>query len=296
MDTYSQLDKAVFSPRANIPFNPIEDINLRFSYAEGFCALQAFDDDLHPSNLAGDLIAIQRSPDLVEERSRSVNGSVDFYRYTGDFQFNLLWEGFYTKLNNPFVLSAPVKADNGYLIQTRINGSGAKVYGTTLEGKVAWRNKVQFQAGVTFQRSRYDDAEEWSADDEHLTDDERRCKRMLRTPDVYGYFTASYTPIKPLTFSLNGNYTGSMYVPHLLSEVNGEADQLVKTSDFFELGARVNYDLKISAGITLQLNAGVQNIFNAYQKDFDQGATRDSGYIYGPGAPRTYYAGAQVRF
>ena len=277
VDKNSQMDKAVFSPRANIRFNPIEDINLRFSYAEGFRAPQAFDEDLHISNVGGDLIAIQRSPDLVEERSRSVNGSVDFYRYTGDFQFNLLWEGFYTKLNNPFVLSAPVKADNGYLIQTRINGSGAKVYGTTLEGKVAWRNKVQFQAGVTFQRSRYDDAEEWSADDEHLTDDERRCKRMLRTPDVYGYFTASYTPIKPLTFSLNGNYTGSMYVPHLLSEVNGEADQLVKTSDFFELGARVNYDLKISAGITLQLNAGVQNIFNAYQKDFDQGATRDSG-------------------
>ena len=29
-----------------------------------------------------------------------------------------------------------------------------------------------------------------------------------------------------------------------------------------------------------------KNIFNAYQKDFDRGADRDSGYIYGPSLPR----------
>ena len=74
----------------------------------------------------------------------------------------MLLEGFYTKLSDPFVLSAPVESENGSLVQTRSNGSGAKVYGSTLEGKIAWRNKVQIQAGITVQRSVYDKPEEWS--------------------------------------------------------------------------------------------------------------------------------------
>lgn len=48
--------------------------------------------------------------------------------------------------------------------------------------------------------------------------------------------------------------------------------------------------------ITLQLNAGIQNIFNAYQRDFDRGKERDSGYIYGPSMPRSYFAGAKLMF
>lgn len=86
-----------------------------------------------------------------------------------------------------------------------------------------------------------------------------------------------------------------MYVPHLMSEVDGTADLLVKSPDFFELGAKVAYDIDFS-GMCLQFNVGVQNIFNSYQKDFDKGATRDSGYIYGPGAPRSYFAGVKLSF
>lgn len=48
--------------------------------------------------------------------------------------------------------------------------------------------------------------------------------------------------------------------------------------------------------ITMQVNAGVHNIFNAYQSDFDRGAKRDSGYIYGPGMPRSYFAGVKLSF
>jgi len=35
-------------------------------------------------------------------------------------------------------------------------------------------------------------------------------------------------------------------------------------------------------------------MFNAYQKDFDIGATRDSDYIYGPSRPRTYTFGIKL--
>ncbi len=296
VDKNSIMDKAIFSPRANIRFNPTEDINIRMSYAEGFRAPQAFDEDLHISNVGGNRVSIKRADNLKEERSRSINGSVDWYTHFGDFQANVLVEGFYTKLSDPFVLSAPVETENGSLVQTRNNGDGAKVYGSTIEGKIAWQNKIQFQAGITIQRSKYDKPTEWSADEEHLTEEERKFDRILRTPDLYGYFTASYSPIKPLTIALNGNYTGRMYVPHLMSEVDGSSDVLVKAPDFFELGAKVSYDFKLTPGVTLQINAGVQNMFNSYQNDFDLGATRDSGYVYGPGSPRTYYAGAKFSF
>lgn len=99
------------------------------------------------------------------------------------------------------------------------------------------------QAGLTVQRSLYDSPEEWSADKEHLSDEERHSDRILRTPDVYGYFTATFNPTKALSVALNGNYTGRMYVPHLMSEVDGTADLLVKSPDFFELGAKVAYDI-----------------------------------------------------
>ena len=63
------MDKAVFSPRANIRYNPTQDINIRFSYAEGFRAPQAFDEDLHISNVGGELISIVRAKDLKGHRS-----------------------------------------------------------------------------------------------------------------------------------------------------------------------------------------------------------------------------------
>jgi outer membrane receptor for ferrienterochelin and colicins len=41
--------------------------------------------------------------------------------------------------------------------------------------------------------------------------------------------------------------------------------------------------------------AGMRNISNAYQSDFDKGKNRDSNYIYGPGMPRTVYLGCKIQ-
>ena len=40
--------------------------------------------------------------------------------------------------------------------------------------------------------------------------------------------------------------------------------------------------------------AGVKNIFDQYQKDFDKGKDRDADYIYGPQHPRTYFMGLKL--
>jgi outer membrane receptor for ferrienterochelin and colicins len=46
----------------------------------------------------------------------------------------------------------------------------------------------------------------------------------------------------------------------------------------------------------LQCFAGMQNIFNAYQRDFDSGPQRDAGYVYGPIRPRTAFFGIKFVF
>ena len=61
-------------------------------------------------------------------------------------------------------------------------------------------------------------------------------------------------------------------------------------------GVKVAYDFKLYKSVDLQLSAGVQNVFNAYQNDFDQGVERDSGYIYGPAAPRSYFARIKISY
>ncbi len=63
-----------------------------------------------------------------------------------------------------------------------------------------------------------------------------------------------------------------------------------------DVNAKILYDFSIWKHIKLQLNAGVQNIFNAFQNDFDKGADRDSGYIYGPSSPRCFFMGVKLSY
>lgn len=286
LDKHNLIHRAIFSPRANLRFNPTKDINLRLSYSSGFRAPQAFDEDLHIENVGGTVSMIERAKNLKEEKSQSFSASADLYHRFGAFQVNLLAEGFYTRLSDVFVLEEIGKRD-GVLIQERRNGSGARVMGLTLEGKLAYLSLFQLQAGATLQQSHYDEPEKWSKTAPAE-------KKIFRTPNTYGYFTATYTPIKPLSIALSGTYTGSMLVPHKAGYIAD--DVAVNTPDFFDLGVKVAYDFKLYKSMDLQLSAGVQNLFNAYQSDFDKGIERDSGYIYGPASPRSYFAGLRISY
>ena len=163
----------------------------------------------------------------------------------------------------------------------RRNGSGAVVKGINIEGKIVPNRSLRFQMGATFQKSTYDEPEVWS-DNENIAPQ----RRMFRTPDQYGYFTANYSMKEKLNFSLSGIYTGSMLVQHFAGFIPEDTE--VVTSSFFDLSFKMAYNFKPVSNTRLQLNAGVQNIFNSYQNDFDQGPLRDSGYIYGPSLPRTF--------
>ena len=288
LDKHNLIDHVIFSPRANLRFNPTENVNLRASYSVGFRAPQAFDEDLHIENVGGTVAMIELADNLKEEKSQSFSISADVYHRWGAFQGNFLLEGFYTDLSDAFALRETGVRD-GVIINERYNEKGAKVYGLTLEGKIAYLTVLQLQAGVTLQKADYKDARAWS-DDETVPAE----RRIFRTPGTYGYFTLAYNPWKPLSVALSGTYTGSMLVEHKAGYI--EKDIAVNTPDFWELNLKIGYDFSIYKNIGMQVNAGVQNIFNAYQKDFDRGSRRDSGYIYGPGMPRSYFAGVKISY
>ena len=291
LDKHNLMDHIIFSPRANLRFNPTENINLRLTYAGGFRAPQAFDEDLHVGVVGGERLVTVLADNLKEERSNSFSLSADLYHKFGSVQTNLLIEGFYTDLNNVFALRQLDQPDaQGNTVQERYNAYGAKVFGLNLEGKAMFTRWFTLQAGLTLQKSLYDEAIAWN--DEVP---EQKYKKMMRTPNTYGYFTASFTPVKRFTASVTGNYTGSMLVGH--SAGSGVDNPVaLNTPKFMEVNMKLAYDFPVYNSLTLQLNTGIQNITNAYQNDFDKGWNRDSSYIYGPSLPRSYYVGVKVSY
>ena len=79
LDKHNLIDHIIFSPRANLRFNPTQNINLRLSYSSGFRAPQAFDEDLHVENVGGNVAMVELAKDLKEERSQSLSASADIY-------------------------------------------------------------------------------------------------------------------------------------------------------------------------------------------------------------------------
>jgi len=127
LDMHNLVKAPIFSPRANLRFNPNENISLRASYSYGFRAPQAFDEDLHIDNVGGIVSMITLANDLRVERSQSFSLSADMYANWGNWQGNLLVEGFYTDLSDVFALTE-IGVVNGVIIKERRNEEGARVF------------------------------------------------------------------------------------------------------------------------------------------------------------------------
>lgn len=288
LDKHNLIDNVIFSPRVNFLYRPTDNLQARLTYSTGFRAPQAYDEDLHVTAVGGEGVQIKLAEHLREERSNSFSGSVDWTLPIGHWQSNILLEGFYTDLRHVFVLEDIGKNENGDMIKERRNGNGARVYGVNLDAKVAHGREAQLQVGFTVQRSRYTQEEVWTeVDGEELT-----TKRMPRTPDYYGYFTFTSAPAKNFDFSLSGTYTGKMIVPHLAGYI--EKSCMEHTPQFMDINLKLNYTFQLNDHIKMQVNGGVQNIFNSFQKDLDKGEYRDAGYFYGPTQPRTYFIGVKI--
>lgn len=286
LDKHNLIKQLIISPRATIRYSPARWVSLRTGYAHGFRAPQAFDEDLHITAVGGEVSLITLDPDLKTETSNSVNFSVDFNKqWRSHTALTFLIEGFYTSLNNVFVLEEQRRDADENLLLVRTNGSGADVAGVNLECKIIPFRPMEIQLGFTYQQSRYKKAEQWS---ETVASQ----RRMFRSPNTYGYLTFIYTPFKRFNINLSGTYTGQMLVQHLAGYISEDREEL--TPCFWDMSFKLSYDILLKEHVILQVNAGIKNIFNSYQKDFDQGENRDSGYIYGPTLPRTLAFGVKL--
>ncbi len=293
VDKHSLIQKPIFSPRLNIRYKPIQDVTLRIGYAGGFRAPQSYDEDLHVAIVEGERISHILAKNLKEERSHSVNLSAGYDHHWNYVGFEITGEGFFTYLNNIFAERRYTTAD-GQEVAERYNAHKGYVYGCHLESRIHYQRWIAATIGLTWQQSQYSEALEWS---EEATPE----KRMLRTPDLYGFIRLSSTPWRTLNLNLSGKLTGPMLVPN-----EGDNPVLVSTPTFFDLDFMISYDFSLrnankgiakkKTGIVLQVNAGIQNITNSFQRDLEIGMERDGEYIYGPLLPRSFFGGLKLMF
>lgn len=270
----------VFSPRISIMYEIVKELQARVSYSQGYRAPQIFDEDLHIETSGSRQVININDPNLKQETSHSVMASLDFNKLMGKLFTGFLVEGFYTRLENPFVNEIGIPEEDGTVYYTRKNAmGGATVQGINVELKLKPLKDFSFTSGFTIQSSKYDEVQEFEE------------KRFFRTPNQYGFFAIDWDFYKKFCLSATGNYTGHMLVPYFGTEnPNGE----LRTSErFFDLGAKLTYTVKLN-GASVQFSSGIKNIFNAYQSDFDEGIDRDPAYMYGPVSPRTIYFGIKV--
>lgn len=285
--TKKTLINNVASPRVSLLFKPFEKGQLRATWGTGFRAPQAFDTDLHIAFAGGGISRVQLADDLKRERSNSYTVSFNYDQPTEHYIYGFTVESFYTNLQDAFFLEAIGEDAFGEVFEKR-NGDGAVVKGITLETRLNYDGIFQFDAGFTYQSSKYNTAV--------TNSDVLETKReFLRTPDTYGYATATYTPNQKFKTALNLVYTGKMNVLHLASNQNLIQDEYFTSPSFFNVGINSSYKFELEKLQTnIEFTVGVKNIFDSYQSKFDIGNERDSNFIYGPATPRTYTIGIKI--
>ena len=290
-DIYSIYDRAkqnerktgtVLSPRISIKQDITSGLIARAGYAKGYRAPQLFDEDLHIETSGSRQVIHENDPNLTQETSHGITTSLDYTLSYGNVQANFIVEGFYTRLLDPFVNEFGEPDDNGVVVYSRTNDDdGATVQGVNLELQIRFPQNISVNSGFTIQSSKYDEEQEFDE------------VRFFRSPNNYGFMSFDWDITKKLNVSFTGTYTGSMLVPYFGENAADEDGELRTSNQFFDAGVKLEYKQAVN-GSHLIWFVGMNNIFNSYQKDFDEGIDRDPGYIYGPNLPRTLNLGLRI--
>jgi len=268
IDKHSKLDPIVTSPRIALKWNIKESLIFRGGLSTGFEAPQVFDEDLHITQVGGEGHIIRNSLDLKAEKSKTLYGGLEYREIVGVNALSLTVNGFYTRLQNKFILD---KQDDPLTEEVefyRLNGAGALVQGVETEVGLRMK-KAEIVAGITVQESKWEQP-----------DPDFGSLNIFRTPNIYGSARLSYDLTNKVNLLGVAKYTGRMYAPHYAGYI--EKDRLEHTPAFFTLDIVISYRAPLVDHLFATLTAGIYNITNDYQRDFDIGANRDSGYVYGP--------------
>ena len=303
VESYYQLGSSQFyqdkpfvnlSPRLNLQFIANDAWQFRASYSRGFRNPQAFNEDLHIETVGGAALFIRLDENLISEISHSINASSEYLIIKESSEHKLLFSGFYTQLQNPFVLIDRQGQVDGTAVQIKANGDNALVRGLNLEYQGAWRMGLQIQGSLTLQEAFYQEPQLlWQNPSDEV--DQVSSARFLRTPKLYGYLNASFPFDDKWLANAAINYTGSMQLARLI-DPETEKLELLDSPDFFDVQASIQRQILQNDNWELGLKLGVKNIFNVFQADLPTGPNRDASYIYGPILPRTYYLSIKLDF
>lgn len=281
--THENKTGNVLSPRLSLKYDIVKNLQARVSYSQGYRSPQIFDEDLHIETSGSRQVLHKNDPNLTKETSHGFLASLNYNKTWGTTGIDVLIEGFYTLLKNPFANEFGEPDENGVVTYTRVNAEkGAYVSGVNLELKYIPIKNIDINLGFTVQQSLYEEEQDFDE------------KRFFRTPNDYGYLSMNWEVTPSFGFSTTANYTGKMLIPYFgIGLPNPDEGILKESKSFFDMGMKLHYNLKFSTS-KMQIFAGVKNIFNSYQDDFDTGVSRDPGYTYGPMLPRTIYAGVKI--
>jgi outer membrane receptor for ferrienterochelin and colicins len=287
MDVHNLVDNVVFSPRFALLYKLKTNTQFRLSYGTGFRAPQAFDTDLHVAFAGGGVSRVIYDPNLKEERSKSWSASVNYDKPTENFIFGFTLEGFYTHLQDAFILENSGSDAFGEIFEKQ-NGDGATVQGITVELRANLEQKIQFESGFTFQSSKFQNAVTYIEGVAPTRD-------FLRTPNQYGFANLTMNASKKLKLNLNYVFTGTMKISHFAGAPNQITDEFLNTPTFSEVNSKIGYTIPSKKyDMNFEIYGGLKNMLNRYQNDFDIGKNRDSNYVYGPAFPRTVFFGLKI--
>ena len=286
---------SVAVPRLSWMYQPNDHWRTRLSYASGYRAPQAFDEDLHLETVGGAARMTSFAPNLITERAQNYTASIDFAESWNDRPFNVVLDFFLTQLQDPFVWNDPIALPNGISLLQKSNGPGVVVQGLNLEFRMAEGDRWLVQSSVTWQLSRYDSPLLVWSGIQNGSFKSVFTQALLRSPDVYGYVQGNYRLNRHWNITLMGNFTGGMWVPHVI-DPDTEYTEVKFTTPFADMGFRLSYDFYFGKKARLLATLGMDNVLNSYQKDFDTGATRDANYVYGPALPRSIQASLRFSY
>ncbi|CAN5609587.1 TonB-dependent receptor [soil metagenome] len=276
LDKHSEIARAIASPRLALRWSPRENLDLRTSFARGFRAPQAFDEDLHLSSVGGEAVLIRTAPDLREERSVNALAGVEWKPLVFGGQALVEVNAFSTRLDQMFFnIEHPEPLTQG-LEFLKVNLGSAHVFGGEFNAGWGIGDRLVIQGGVVIQRSRLGEPEP-----------DFGSRDFFRSPRTYGTGSIVWS-ITPSTRLFAGTrYTGVMLVPHRAGVV--DVSVLEQSPRFVTLDASLSRRLAAGPRSWIEVLVGGRNLTNAYQRDLDRGPDRDSDYVYGPRFPRSVH-------
>ncbi len=277
-DDFSEIESAIVSPRGALKWSPRSDLTARLSVATGFRGPQVFDEDLHITQVGGEGQVIRNDPTLAEESSVSTSLGLEWTPVLAGGVGLLEANFFNTDLDDLFLVIEDDDPATPEAEFTRVNFGSAFVSG--LELNIGWArgDRFQVQLGYVWQKAERDQA-----------DPDFGSVEFFRTPDEYGVFSIMGKIPWDVELWTGLKYTGSMEVPHYAGYI--EEDRLETTESFLTVDARIAREFPLFNEPTtrFRLALGGRNLTDDYQQDLDQGPDRDSGYVYGPRLPRSWY-------